>query len=171
MKLLPTLRVRGFVIAAMLAVVLSIGTMTLTFSAPTTNAPSAPPAPASEIDKETGKPIVTTPSGLQYVDLVVGKGAAVKTGDHIFVNYVGTLVDGTKFDSSYDRGQPFDFIVGIGQVIKGWDEGLLTMNVGGKRKLIIPSRLGYGMEGQGDVIPANATLIFKVELVSVGNPK
>jgi len=171
MKLLPTFRVRGFIFAAMLAVVLSIGTMTPTISAPTTNAPPATPAPAPEIDKETGKPIVTTQSGLQYVDLVVGKGPAVKTGDHIFVNYIGTLVDGTKFDSSYDRGQPFDFIVGIGQVIKGWDEGLLTMNVGGKRKLIIPSRLGYGMEGQGDVIPANATLIFKVELVSVGNPK
>jgi len=95
----------------------------------------------------------------------------VKTGDRILVNYEGKLLDGTKFDSSYDRGQPIQFVLGIGQVIKGWDEGLSTMKVGGKRKLIIPAQLGYGMQGQGDVIPPNATLIFSVELVSINNPK
>jgi FKBP-type peptidyl-prolyl cis-trans isomerase len=108
---------------------------------------------------------------LKYVDLVVGTGAAVKTGDDILVNYEGRLLDGTKFDSSYDRGQPLEFVLGVGKVIKGWDEGLSTMKVGGKRKLIIPPQLGYGMQGAGDAIPPNATLIFKVELVSVNNPK
>jgi peptidylprolyl isomerase len=131
----------------------------------------APAAAGPEKDKDTGKPVITTPSGLKYVDIVVGTGPAVKTGDRILVNYEGKLVDGKKFDSSYDRGQPIQFVLGIGQVIKGWDEGLSTMKVGGKRKLIIPPQLGYGMAGQGDVIPSNATLIFNVELVSVNSPK
>lgn len=169
MKLLTTLRYRRLIFAGMLFVVLSFGTMSRIFSSPApTNAPTATPTPAVvEKDKDTGKPIVTTPSGLKYVDLVVGTGAAVKTGDQIAVNYEGKLIDGTKFDSSYDRGQPIVFVLGIGQVIKGWDEGLSTMKVGGKRKLIIPPQLGYGMQGQGNVIPANATLIFKVELVAI----
>jgi len=119
------------------------------------------------MDKDTGKPIITTPSGLKYVDLIVGTGPAVKTGDHLFVNYEGKLVDGTKFDSSYDRGKPFDLVLGVTAVIRGWTEGLSTMKVGGTRKLIIPPQLGYGVGGYGDVIPPNATLIFKVEVVSV----
>lgn len=120
-----------------------------------------------EKDKDTGKPIVTTPSGLKYVDLVEGKGPAAKTGDHLVVNYEGKLLDGKKFDSSYDRGQPFDLVLGVTQVIQGWTEGLAGMKVGGKRKLIIPPQLGYGMAGAGDVIPPNATLIFTVELVAI----
>ena len=110
---------------------------------------------------------VTTPSGLKYVDIVVGTGAAPKPGDRLTVHYVGTLEDGKKFDSSYDHGQPFTLPIGMGRVIKGWDEGLMTMRVGGKRKLIIPPDLGYGARGAPPVIPPNATLIFEVELLSI----
>ena len=110
---------------------------------------------------------VTTPSGLQYVELEEGTGATPQTGQTVVVHYTGTLEDGTKFDSSRDRGQPFRFKIGVGQVIKGWDEGVGTMKVGGRRKLIIPSELGYGARGAGGVIPPNATLIFDVELLKI----
>ncbi|MBS3029971.1 MAG: FKBP-type peptidyl-prolyl cis-trans isomerase [Dolichospermum sp. DET50] len=110
---------------------------------------------------------VTTPSGLKYVELVEGTGETPKTGQTVNVHYIGTLENGTKFDSSRDRGQPFSFTIGKGQVIKGWDEGLSTMKVGGRRILTIPPDLGYGARGAGGVIPANATLIFDVELLGV----
>lgn len=109
---------------------------------------------------------VTTPSGLRYVDVNIGSGSTPTPGKSIKVHYTGTLEDGTKFDSSFDRNQPFEFIFGVGQVIKGWDEGLATMKLGGKRKLIIPPDLGYGSSGAGS-IPSNSTLYFDVELVSV----
>lgn len=110
---------------------------------------------------------VTTESGLQYLDTVVGTGATPAKGQEVTVHYTGTLVDGTKFDSSVDRGQPFSFTIGVGQVIQGWDEGVMTMKVGGKRKLMIPANLGYGARGAGSAIPPNAQLNFDVELLGV----
>lgn len=107
-----------------------------------------------------------TASGLKYEDEVVGTGASPKTGQRVTVHYTGTLVNGTKFDSSRDRGQPFTFIIGTGSVIKGWDEGVATMKVGGKRILYIPAALGYGSRANGP-IPANSDLIFEVELLGV----
>lgn len=112
--------------------------------------------------------LVTTPSGLQYEDLVEGNGAEPKTGQTVTVHYTGTLVDGTKFDSSRDRNRPFEFQIGTGQVIKGWDEGVGSMKVGGRRKLVIPPNLGYGARGIGP-IPPNSTLLFDVELLKVGS--
>jgi FKBP-type peptidyl-prolyl cis-trans isomerase len=110
---------------------------------------------------------VTTASGLKYVDEVVGSGAEAKSGQTAVVHYTGWLLDGKKFDSSKDRGQPFSFPLGGGRVIKGWDEGVAGMKVGGKRTLIIPASLGYGAAGAGGVIPPNATLRFEVELLDL----
>ena len=117
-----------------------------------------------------GKPM-TTPSGLQIIDSKVGTGPSPKTGQTCVMHYTGWLYEngakGKKFDSSVDRGQPFDFPIGAHRVIPGWDEGVATMKVGGKRTLIIPPQLGYGERGAGGVIPPNATLIFDVELLGI----
>jgi len=123
---------------------------------PNTNAPT----------KVTGDG-VKTESGLQYWDIKVGSGPVATAGQTVKVHYTGWLTNGKKFDSSVDRGEPFTFPLGGGQVIKGWDEGVAGMKVGGKRQLRIPPQLGYGARGAGGVIPANATLIFDVELLGV----
>lgn len=115
--------------------------------------------------------MITTPSGLQYEDTIVGEGAEAKAGPRVSVHYTGWLFEdgkaGRKFDSSKDRGQPFQFFLGGGQVIRGWDEGVQGMKVGGTRRLVIPAELGYGARGAGGVIPPNATLLFEVELLAV----
>jgi peptidylprolyl isomerase len=131
------------------------------------------PKPAAEAATKEGKTtkMITTPSGLQYEDTVVGTGASPKPGQKCVMHYTGWLWEngakGKKFDSSVDRGQPFEFQIGVGMVIKGWDEGVMTMKVGGKRTLLIPPGLGYGSRGAGGVIPPNATLVFDVELLGL----
>ena len=131
------------------------------------------PALADEMkdDKKGESKMEKTSSGLRYEDVVVGTGAAPKPGQVCVMHYTGWLWEkdakGAKFDSSVDRGKPFKFPLGQGRVIKGWDEGVATMKVGGKRNLLIPPQLGYGMKGAGGVIPPNATLFFEVELLGV----
>src|SRR5262245_4285780 len=120
---------------------------------------------ATPITQETKETKVKTASGLEYEDLVVGTGASPQVGKTVVVHYTGTLTNGQKFDISKDRNQPFEFVIGVVQVIKGWDEGVMSMKVGGKRKLTVPPQLGYGARGYPPVIPANATLIFDVELL------
>jgi peptidylprolyl isomerase len=122
---------------------------------------------ADDKDKDKDSKEVKTKSGLKYTDEKVGDGAEAKAGDTVLVHYTGTLPDGTKFDSSRDRGEPFKFKLGAGMVIKGWDEGVAGMKVGGKRKLVIPPDLAYGDRAVGKVIPAKATLHFDVELMKV----
>jgi peptidylprolyl isomerase len=121
-------------------------------------------AKAGKMEKQD---TVTTASGLKYIDIKVGLGAVPKAGQTVEVHYTGWLTDGKKFDSSKDRNQPFSFPLGQGRVIKGWDEGLSTMKVGGVRKLIIPPAIAYGAPGRPPVIPPNATLVFEVEFLSI----
>lgn len=131
---------------------------TTTTSTVTTSSTATSAAPAKE---------VTLPGGTKYVDEVVGTGDEAKAGKTVTVHYTGKLTNGTKFDSSRDHGQPFSFPLGGGQVIKGWDNGVAGMKVGGKRKLTIPPEEGYGAAGAGDRIPPNSTLVFDVELLGV----
>ena len=141
-----------------------------TSSSSTSSSTEAAPAPAPATQPTaaaSGAKEVSMPSGLKFVDLTVGDGAIAESGKSVSVHYTGWLTDGTKFDSSVDRGQPFSFTLGAGQVIRGWDEGVAGMRIGGKRKLTIPSELGYGARGAGGVIPPNATLVFDVELLGV----
>ncbi len=109
-----------------------------------------------------------TDSGLKYDDLIEGEGPDATAGQRVVVHYTGWLTDGRKFDSSLDRNDPFSFVLGAGRVIRGWEEGVQGMKVGGKRKLTIPPQLGYGATGAGGVIPPNATLVFEVELLEIG---
>lgn len=129
---------------------------------------TAPQAGGRQVLPAEARP-VTTPSGLTYTDLAVGNGPSPTSGKPVKVHYTGWLENGTKFDSSVDRGDPFVFVIGAGEVIPGWDEGVMTMKAGGKRKLVIPPQLGYGAAGAGGVIPPNATLVFEVELLEVAN--
>jgi FKBP-type peptidyl-prolyl cis-trans isomerase len=125
-----------------------------------TEAPATQPAPSTPAPAEQA-------TGLKIEDTVVGTGAEAKPGDTVTVHYTGYLTDGTKFDSSLDSGQPFQFTIGQGRVIPGWEQGIPGMKVGGKRKLTIPPELGYGAQGAGSDIPPNATLVFEVELLAV----
>ena len=158
-------RVRNQRIAIIVVVVLLIaGAVFLVYS---TSRPDQPPTnqPAAGLPDISN--LTTTASGLQYKDVTVGSGAEAQAGNTVSVHYTGWLTDGTKFDSSIDRGQPFSFSLGTGGVIAGWDEGVVGMKEGGKRLLVIPSDLAYGASGAGGVIPPNATLIFEVELLEV----
>ena len=137
---------------------------TLTFEVELVDILPGAPEAATEVDEAD---YTTTESGLKYYDLEVGEGPSPEPGQLVSVHYTGWLEDGKKFDSSLDRGQPFTFPIGMGQVIPGWDEGVGTMKVGGLRQLVIPSELAYGEQGAGGVIPPNAILIFEVELLDV----
>jgi FKBP-type peptidyl-prolyl cis-trans isomerase len=131
-------------------------------------APPAPTAPAASAPAAAaGSKVVKLPSGTEYEDVVVGTGAEAKAGSTVFVHYTGTLKDGTKFDSSRDRGEPLPFQLGAGNVIKGWDQGIEGMKVGGKRKLTIPPDQAYGERSPSPKIPPNSTLLFETELMDV----
>jgi FKBP-type peptidyl-prolyl cis-trans isomerase FkpA len=179
---MSSVQMRWFVLAMVLAAaVFAVGCQK---GQETTQAPQAQPAAPAEgetADMSGADPVVaakalgtvteneavTAASGLRYIDVTEGEGAVAKSGDTAVVHYTGWLVDGTKFDSSVDRGQPYRFPLGAGRVIKGWDEGVAGMKVGGVRKLIVPAELGYGSQGNAPRIPPNATLIFEVELLGV----
>ena len=124
-------------------------------------------APSNQDMGDKMEELTTTASGLQYRDIEIGTGEAAQNGQTASVHYTGWLLDGTKFDSSVDRGDPLEFRIGAGMVIQGWDEGVASMNVGGKRELVIPPQLAYGDRGAGGVIPPGATLKFEVELVGL----
>jgi hypothetical protein len=133
-----------------------------------TPTPTATPGPPDDFKAGSGTKPRMLPNGLEVIDLTVGTGATAQSGQSLTVQYTGWLSNGKKFDSSRDRNQPFTFTVGKQQVIKGWDEGVPGMKVGGKRKLIIPPALGYGAKGAPPTIPPNAELVFEIELLAIG---
>ncbi len=154
------------------ASLLLAGAAALAFAAlPVSGSQKDNAAPSKDAEKKSESKMTKTSSGLQYEDTVPGTGESPKSGQTCVMHYTGWLWEngakGKKFDSSVDRGKPFEFVIGQGQVIKGWDEGVSTMKVGGKRTLLIPPTLGYGARGAGGVIPPNATLVFEVELLGV----
>jgi peptidylprolyl isomerase len=160
---------RTMLLLAVFAVLTLAGCASAPPPAPPAPAGAAVTTPAAPAPAAAGPKEITTSSGLHYTDLVVGNGPLAEDGMKVSVHYTGWLTNGTKFDSSLDRGQPFSFELGASQVIVGWDEGVKGMRVGGKRKLVIPPELGYGERGAGGgVIPPNATLVFEVELLNVG---
>lgn len=142
----------NIIIVAVIIAALAIGAATLLMSGGGNDRPGAG---------------INTASGLKYTDEVVGTGESPKVGQTVTVHYTGTLENGTKFDSSVDHGQPYSFRIGTGVVIQGWDEGIMTMKVGGKRRLIVPPELGYGAAGRPPTIPPNSTLVFDIELLDV----
>lgn len=160
---------RKVIVAAMISMVLSgCSSAPKPEESQTAPEPSAPPTakvPEPAEAAPTEPKMVTTPSGLKYQDLVLGKGPSPKAGAQVVVHYTGWLTSGVMFDSSVSRNQPFTFRLGRGDVIKGWDEGVATMHVGGKRRLTIPPGLAYGSKGFAGVIPPNSTLLFEVELL------
>jgi peptidylprolyl isomerase len=147
------------IIAGLIGIAIIAGLIGLGVFAPIPGTDSPAPVPGEK---------VTTASGLEYIDDVIGTGVSPRQGQMVTVHYTGTLTDGTKFDSSVDKNQPYRFPIGRRQVIQGWDEGIMTMKVGGKRRLIVPPHLGYGSKGSGNSIPPDATLMFEVELLGVG---
>ncbi len=175
---------RSLCLIALLVIPLAAGCAKPTTPPPASNAPGTTTeeknmatVPGKQISAEeaarklgtaTDKPLVKAASGLEYIDMKVGSGAAATAGNPVTVHYTGWLVNGTKFDSSVDKNRPFAFALGAGQVIRGWDEGVAGMKPGGVRKLIIPSNLGYGDNGAAGVIPPGATLIFEVQLLKIG---
>lgn len=165
------------IIAAVVIAVIAIAGVAYLMTQNSTPPPPVPPATPPATPTTTFTPpapvsvdangIATMASGLKYKDIVEGTGESPNPGKFVTVHYTGTLTNGKKFDSSLDRGQPYTFVIGKGKVIKGWDEGVMTMKVGGKRKLIIPPDLGYGSRGSGPDIPPNATLLFEVQLLGI----
>lgn len=150
-----------------MTVLSTIGCSSPPAETPRETAPAKPEATSQEATPSKTKESTQNVGGLKIKDLVVGQGAVAKTGDTVSVHYTGWLTDGTKFDSSLDRQQPFEFVLGQGQVIPGWDKGVVGMKVGGKRELIIPPEMGYGDQGAGGAIPPGATLKFNVQLLAV----
>lgn len=160
-------RISAIIVAGLLIVLVAGGAFYLknraekesTQASQTQSQPQSKPAAQTNMENSVNT--------LQSTDEIVGTGDEAVTGKTVSVNYLGTLQDGTKFDSSYDRNQPFDFQLGGGQVIKGWDQGVVGMKVGGKRKLVIPADLAYGSQSPSPKIPANSTLVFEIELLAV----